>query len=151
MKYGVNKDGVDHINVYSKGKTEYGKYLSNFYPCFVDVKNTGVFKTIEGYWFWLQTHDERLKTLDGYQCKILGSVLERKFLSAKSDEFKLKILSVCQQKFDKWALKDEFLLSSLPLVHYYENSSGDPDVKTSMDFILNYYDSRRIMFQLWGT
>jgi hypothetical protein len=25
-------DGVDHINVYSKGKTELGRMLSNFYP-----------------------------------------------------------------------------------------------------------------------
>ena len=25
-----SKDGIDHINIYSKGKTELGKYLSNF-------------------------------------------------------------------------------------------------------------------------
>lgn len=30
MNFKPEMDGIDHINVYSKGKTELGKLLSNF-------------------------------------------------------------------------------------------------------------------------
>lgn len=47
-----NKDGIDHINIYSKGKTALGKFLSNFTQCDVETKH-GEFGSIEAYWYWL--------------------------------------------------------------------------------------------------
>lgn len=67
-----NEDGVTHINIYSQGKTELGRMLSNFYKCRIDTKD-GVFNSVEGYWYWLGIEDckekDALKTLSGYQAK----------------------------------------------------------------------------------
>lgn len=48
-------DGINHINIYSKGRTALGKYLSMFQMC--DVWYTtphGKFKTLEGYYHFLR-------------------------------------------------------------------------------------------------
>lgn len=66
-----NEDGISHINVYSKGRTGIGRFLSNFtfYPIHtVD----GEFHSIEGYWYWLTCRDDRLRYLHGYEAKKLG-------------------------------------------------------------------------------
>ena len=44
-------DGMTHINVYSKGKTEIGRWLSNFAYSPIDLGNEGYFSSIEGYWY----------------------------------------------------------------------------------------------------
>lgn len=52
MKLNPNKDGIDHINVYSGSRTELGKMLSNFYHFEIETKD-GKFQSVEAYWFWL--------------------------------------------------------------------------------------------------
>ena len=46
-------DGVDHINVYSKGATELGRFLTNMNNIPVNTKH-GRFQSVEGYWHWLK-------------------------------------------------------------------------------------------------
>lgn len=46
------KDGIDHINVYSKGKTALGRFLSNFAETDLETKD-GHFASVEAYWYWL--------------------------------------------------------------------------------------------------
>ena len=41
-------DGVDHINIYSKGLTELGRFLSNFEHILITTED-GDFNSIEGY------------------------------------------------------------------------------------------------------
>ena len=45
-------DGITHINVYSKGKTTLGRWLTNFAHTPIDTID-GHFESIEGYWYWL--------------------------------------------------------------------------------------------------
>ena len=86
-------DGEDHINIYSKGKTEIGRWLSNFSHTEI-ITEDGKFSSIEGYWYWLTTKDERLRTLIGWAAKDLGKRCE-KIKSYEDEEFKLK---VCKKK-----------------------------------------------------
>ena len=46
------QDGISHVNIYSQGKTELGRMLSNFYHYQVITKD-GNFTSVEGYWYWL--------------------------------------------------------------------------------------------------
>lgn len=52
-------DGVDHINSYSRSRCEIGRMLSNFYRVDIDTPY-GVFPSVECFWSYLKTRDERL-------------------------------------------------------------------------------------------
>lgn len=52
MNYDPLKDGIDHINIYSKAKTALGLFLSNFAQCDLETED-GEFSSIEAYWYWL--------------------------------------------------------------------------------------------------
>lgn len=73
-KINPDEDGITHINVYSKGKTELGQLLSNFaYTPFVHSEY-GKFNSIEAFWYYYFTgckHDD-LKLLYGYKAKEKG-------------------------------------------------------------------------------
>ncbi len=116
-------DGVDHINVYSKGKTDLGRFLSNFantpFHC-----SDGSFASIEGYWYWLGTcHNNRddLRVMFGSEAKSYG-----RFLAAlpewkiREPNFQAKIKWAIQEKL--WAYPQYLKQLSeckLPLTHYY--------------------------------
>lgn len=115
--YNPENDGIDHINVYSQANTELGRFLSNFahYP-----QNTpdGEFESLEGYWYWLKTYDDRLRHLHGVDAKRLGRSLPAVSQVDKSKFKKALKIKVFDNK--------EFLLNSslwnnieIPLTHYY--------------------------------
>lgn len=66
-----DEDGVTHINIYSKGKTEIGRWASNFQyaPIVID---DGHFDSVEGYFYWLGTRNAQLRFLSGFAAKKLG-------------------------------------------------------------------------------
>jgi len=47
-------DGVTHVNIYSKAKTELGRWLSNFAYAPIRITGHGRFASIEAYWYWLK-------------------------------------------------------------------------------------------------
>lgn len=115
-------DGIDHINIYSRGKTKLGKYLSNFYEDNF-VCDDGKFKTIEGYWFWLQCDNknlvETLRTTSGFTSKILGTKYRTRHWSEISD-FKSKIILAMENKVaQNIYIANEMIKSTLPFTHYY--------------------------------
>ncbi len=75
MTFISEEDGITHINIYSKGKTELGRLMSNFALSPFSVPQHGEFKSIEGYWYWLSTGDESLRDLYGYEAKKAGRKL----------------------------------------------------------------------------
>ena len=79
MDYNPLNDGVDHINVYSRGKTQLGRMLSNFYPLPFNHPVYGVFNTVEGFYYYVSTgfKYEVLRTLSGFEAKKFGKSLER--------------------------------------------------------------------------
>lgn len=119
MKYNPKDDGVTHINVYSNGLTELGRFLSNFakHPI---VTEDGPFNSVEGYWYWLSTKDDHLRTLHGFEAKRYGRITGGEDWLDDA-EFKRKI---CNAITTKLQTAPELVTSTLrfcglPLAHYY--------------------------------
>lgn len=125
MNFLPENDGIDHINVYSKGKTELGRFLSNF--AYSPINLTGIgdgeFLSIEGYWYWLGTRHvdrDKLRHVYGYKAKHLGRELRGKDWQ-ETEEFKRKILFAIKLKIlamHEYLFKI-FINNTLPLTHYY--------------------------------
>lgn len=112
-------DGIDHINIYSKGSTALGRFLSNFADCHIKTED-GYFRTIEGYWYWLSTKHEPLRDFVGWQAKQVGRKLRGKDWDG-SPEFQDKISKAIIIKIlqDEWAKEQLVKTVQLPLYHYY--------------------------------
>jgi hypothetical protein len=113
------KDGVDHINIYSKGKTALGRNLSNFAAIGFSHPKYGEFASMEGFWYWLSTGgtEDKLRVLVGFQAKQLGKTLKK----VEVENFEGKVLEAIHYKLkqNRWLL-DELTKSVLPLKHYYD-------------------------------
>lgn len=138
----VEEDGITHINIYSKGKTELGRFLSNFSLCPI-ITEDGNFKSIEGYWYWLLCdHDNKdvLKTLVGFAAKDCGRNLKARDWD-NSEEFKNKIKKAILIKIN-FAHKD-FLKNNLPFEHYYVYGGKIVKPKEGQ-WIIDYFNELRI-------
>lgn len=114
-------DGIDHINIYSKGTTSLGRSLSNFTYSPIATPE-GDFDSIEGYWYYLNsTHPDRdkLKKASGFEAKRLGRELKASDWNT-SPEFKLKIITALANKLLSHPnILRDFLDNDLPFRHYY--------------------------------
>lgn len=114
----IDNDGIDHINVYSKGKTELGRWLSNFTYSPFEHPDHGWFASVEGYWYWLKTgmRYESLRTLHGFAAKKQG----RKYPTVRQDDFEKFIEKALYAKVIQHPDKIPLIGSSnLPFMHYY--------------------------------
>ncbi len=115
---GPHNDGRTHINVYSKGQTALGRFLSNFAKAPIETVD-GSFDSIEGYWYWLSCRDDRLRTLSGTAAKKLGRDLRADDWRS-DEEFQGKICDAIQLKLERYPeYLEELRASDLPLDHYY--------------------------------
>lgn len=123
IKFLPQNDGVDHINIYSKGKTELGRLLTNFAHTPTHT-SYGHFNSLEGYWFYLKSEvgaegRENLRHFSGFQAKELGSSLP---INPKYDEvifrrlFREAMLAKLKQHEN---IQDLMRESILPFTHYY--------------------------------
>jgi hypothetical protein len=134
-------DGIDHINVYSKGKTLLGRQLSNFSECNITIEHEGFFRTLEGYWYWLSTHDDRLRTCLGAEAKKLGRSLRGKE-SNETPDFVRRFRHALDLKLDgNPQLLKSLREKKLPLDHYYV-LFGQPRRPTSGKWILEHMEKR---------
>lgn len=116
-------DGIDHINVYSKGTTELGRFLSNFSRTPFQI-SIGNFTSIEGLIYFLGSFDNRLRSAHGMEAKRLGRELSRG-IDLPVSVFQELIEEGMIQKLRNFprmakALKD----STLTLSHYYVVNGG---------------------------
>lgn len=133
------EDGVTHINVYSKGKTELGRFLSNFAHTPFKCRD-GRFESVEGYWYWLKTGDNKLRRLYGYLAKKHGQQLERQMVGHNPlqfvPDFKERIEDAVIAKLDaNPERKEELAKTDLPLEHYY--AYGDKVVEPKDDWFID--------------
>lgn len=138
------KDGIDHINIYSDGATEIGRFLSNFSFSPI-LTEDGKFASIEGYWYWLgcnHPNKNYLRKLSGYEAKRKG----REFNSPDwiDDEvFKDKIKKAIRIKINTYPKMLSLLKSSdLPLTHYYIFNGRKINVPKS-NWIVEFIDQIR--------
>lgn len=125
VNYSPDKDGIDHINVYSKGKTDLGRALTNMSDIGFDSPIYGKWPSVESFWHYLMTgcKHEQFRYLNCFEAKSLGKLL-RKDHEGLSEYKKDVILEVIMFKLDqnKWLL-NMLRNSTLPLTHYYVNGS----------------------------
>lgn len=115
-------DGVDHVNIYLKGKTSLGRSLSNLADLSVTLPDAGKFRTLEGYWYWLSWPNDQFRSLDGFSCKKLGQQLKKSANKGFThSDFKDKIKLAIWLKLEQYPeVLNEFVRSTLPLTHYYD-------------------------------
>lgn len=123
-------DGIDHINVYSKGATLLGRMLTNLYDRDFSVPEYGQFKSMEGFWYYYLTgcQYEKFKSYGGFQAKRFGKPLrgERIDKDGLTDEHKAVILGAIRCKLrQNRDITEELWKSDLPFTHYYYY--GQPD------------------------
>lgn len=123
------KEGITHVNAYSKSQSKLGRYLSNFAHARVNTPD-GRFESVEGYWYWLGLPEgcsgrDDLRHLWGYRAKARGRELRESIGSAGEParidpDFQKKIRLAVRSKL---AQADRSLLelpeASLPVEHYY--------------------------------
>lgn len=119
------KDGITHINVYTKGKTPLGRKLTNISNIPFELEEYGSFSSAEGYWFWLRLNKtkEEFRTMDAFEAKKQGSLMvQSPFNIVKpvddyfKEDFKKGIRAKLRQNKD---ILIELLKTDLPLTHYY--------------------------------
>lgn len=137
-KLNPDRDGFDHINVGSKGKTVLGRDLSNFANLPIRIPHAGDFKSIEGYWYWLKADLirklggninealwESMHTYYGYNAKkagkaLLASVDEKLWDKFPTDVFRNSIKLALKIKLSTFkSLMYGLVEHTLPLEHYY--------------------------------
>lgn len=141
MVHDPTLDGVTHINVYSKGKTKLGKFLSNFTHTPIETED-GHFESVEGYWHWLGLRDDKLRTLYGWEAKKYASNSVKTF-KLTEEEFKNKIRKAITIKLETNPDKlSELRNTVLPLAHYYVFNGFAKDA--GYKWILEHINSFRI-------
>jgi predicted NAD-dependent protein-ADP-ribosyltransferase YbiA (DUF1768 family) len=122
-------DGVDHINVYSKGKTELGRMLSNFYPSPFTLRGIQ-FKSVETFWYYIIACNmgagDELKgdvlAKSGWEVKEFWKqykTLANHYEAADPTRPQLK-LAYLQKLKENPAIQEKLIESTLPLRHYYQ-------------------------------
>jgi hypothetical protein len=146
------EDGITHINIYSKGKTELGRLLSNFAYSPVELPD-GKFESLEGYWYWLLSDQdkeaEQLKRVYGYDAKVLGRALkisdwpDPQILPNFQDRFKYAMLEKVKQNE---TIYEQLAFSSLPFKHYY--NYGEKVVEVDCDWMVQFWEEIRSRVQV---
>lgn len=122
-------DGIDHINVYSKGRTTLGRKLSNFAHVIFYHPQHGVFASVEAYWYWLGTGMKHngLRRLYGASAKSAG--IRELPVKMPDEEFRKHICDALTLKVaQNHDLALMFAKSELPLRHYYAYGTTKPAV-----------------------
>lgn len=139
-------DGIDHINIYSKGKTKLGQLLSNFAETPFEYPPFGKFNSVEGFWYWYfsgMKHDE-LKVLSGFAAKQTGRsyITDHHEITDTDKEIVLEAIR-CKLRQNKYIL-DMLVDNNLPLVHYYcyVDSNGGYKIidKPEFNWIIDEYN-----------
>lgn len=117
-------DGITHINVYSKGKTDVGRWASNFQLAPFSHPKYGRFSSVEALWYWLsvpETEPARdiLRFSHGTEAKKLGRRLRGQDW-VRTPNFEADIKAGIRAKYEAHPAELEALrATALPLAHYY--------------------------------
>lgn len=134
------EDGITHINIYSKGKTELGRWLSNFAysPFILEIEEEHhQFASIEGLWYWYTTGQDVLKDMYGHQAKIRG----KKYDKLRDIDSELICRALDEKLKNHPTVMKDFAYTRLPLCHYYEYDGKKVDA--GYEWIVEHLEKRR--------
>lgn len=135
----TGEDGIDHINIYSKGKTKLGRWLSNFTYTPFELKDYGKFTSIEGLWGWLKSEDDFFRYLDGISAKKQAKKIVNPI---QRDDFNEIIKKGIDAKLKTYPKKlNDFKYSKLLFAHYYVRNGEKVDA--GHEWIVEHFELRR--------
>ncbi len=157
-----DKDGITHINVYTKSNTQLGKLLSNLADVSIEHPKYGHFESLEAFWYWLvldKTNHE-LKDMTGFEAKKFGSknINEDYEEIIKSKDFRDNFKTGIRAKLLQNPEILDLLIESndLPLSHYYFYSPKDGNLanakvmyKDKHQWQLDYIEEIRTKANEW--
>ena len=144
-------DGKTHINVWAKGATFLGKFLSHRTLCELNMPS-GRFLCIAAYWYHLTCkEDSRLSHCYDWETELLATQLTAlpKKQQLPAAELQAKIKKALDQKI-KWSeyWQEEFTESTLPFLHYHLDADGNVvDESRKYRWLLNHLEARRTLLQ----
>jgi hypothetical protein len=136
------EDGYTHINVYSKGRTELGRLLTNFADTPFHHPDYGWFASMECYWYWVGTgkqHDD-LRDLYGYPAKEYGRRYERITCPDFQFDIEAGLFYKIAQHPD---LAQRLINSNLPFAHYYLYGGTKVVVPSGSEWLLLQLEALR--------
>lgn len=144
-------DGVDHINIYTKGATQLGRDLTNLSNIGFTHPTHGKFLSMEGFWYWWLTgaQFDDFKVYSGWKAKQEGKKLKEfrvdKNGLTEEDKDILKEAMKCKLRQNKNLLK-VFLESDLPFKHYYYYGDKKANImlRWETDALLNSFQYTRL-------
>ena len=147
--YKAEDDGITHINIYSKGKTELGRMLSNFYYSPFSYGEYGEFNSGEGFYYWYVTGQQYdiLRKLSGFKAKETGESFSTERLDHHGlDNATLEVMKT--MLVHKIAYNEKILLalqsSTLPFCHYYDYFGNQ--IVSGYDWLSpTYEDIRKVL------
>lgn len=111
-------DGLTHINIYSKGRTELGRLLTNFAHTPFVYPPYGEFASVEAFWYYAKAgfQHKQLMSLYGFKAKEDG----KKYKPVCCENFEELVLEAigCKLRQNRHILSMR-TESALPLEHYY--------------------------------
>lgn len=151
MQINPKLDGVEHINIWAKGATWLGKFLSHRTLCELNLPE-GRFLCVSAYWYHLTCkEDSRLSHVNGWETELLAAQLTAlpKKQQLPAAELQAKIKKALDAKI-KWSdyWQEEFTESELPFLHYYLDAEGNVvDESRKYRWLLNHLEARRTLLQ----
>lgn len=150
------EDGVTHINLYSKGNTELGRQMTNFYLSPFDHPTFGRFASVEAAWHWLLTGCKHDVLRDAYglnakkraRCFVEDKVNVNRELTSLEKKILCDFIK-CKIDQNK-KIKNNLISSTLPLAHYYYFGKIDNCKVVELpqyDWMIKYIESYRLWLQ----
>lgn len=117
-------DGVTHINIYSRGKSDLGMLLSHFTRSPFVHPFYGPFDSMEGFWYYMKAErkNDRLRQLSGFEAKLYGKALKPG--PRRTSFYEVIVEANFHKIVQNPELKRLMTASVLPFDHYYLWGAG---------------------------
>lgn len=136
------EDGITHINIYSKGATDLGRWLTNFAHVPFTHPTYGEFNSIEALWYYASTgfQHEELRSLSGFKAKEEGKKYSK--VDIDPSEFASIIkMGIRAKLIGNPKMLGALIDTHLPLAHYYVY--GGKPVHAGYEWIILYIEDIR--------
>lgn len=142
-------DGIDHYNIWFRGKTVLGRMLSHFYNTPFEHPHYGPFASMEGFWHYIKTkpskNKDEIRTLKEFEAKEFGKKLEGTFCPNFRDKINVGNYYRIEQNPE---LKKLLIESELPLDHYFLFGPGNVLIRPKgFEWILDGFEENRRLFK----
>lgn len=142
-------DGITHINVYSKGRTELGQRLAHWAHTPFVHPHYGSFNSMEAFWHWLKSANrpDELRLLWSNRARDMGRNLPMR----KSVPYFYEIINEANYlRIEQHArLKELFVDSVLPFDYYYLHGESAPVLVRPMnyDWLVRGFEYSRLLMK----